>query len=309
VKSLLKLMLCGTVLGFVIESGSVLVNPSRVANASQTKIFLSDSSLPVSVDGITVKEFQIPVVAGGSDEGPPMCAGPDYKPQRLHAWVRLTAVNERLEPVQVKYRLQATNPFTGEVLGEESIQDTIGGLQYYTPFLTVYLDKMLNSMRQLPDRLNLTMTIETSRSSIAYVLKAPEYIVPGGALASYSDSTIQSATINQSATPRESVGCARLPDDVIIKPIDNLITPKPADNAIIKPVDNLITPKPVDNVIVPKPQVVPLSQPTVVRRNERSQRSDVSPSQILLVPRKELSPTAPQERLIPARPQRSQRNS
>jgi len=267
VKSLLKLILCGAVLGFVIESGSVLVNPSRVANASQTKIFLSNPSFPVSVDGITVKEFKIPVVMGGSDEGTPMCAGPDYQPPRLQAWVNLTAVNERLEPVQIKYRLQVTNPFTGEVLGEESIQDTIQPWQYYTPFLRVYLDKMLNSMRQLPNRLNLTMTIETSRSSIAYVLKAPEYIVPGGKQPYYSDNIIQSAG------SRESVGCVGPIDDVIIKP--------------------------VDNVINPKPKVVPSPQPTVVRRNERPQRSNVAPRQILLVPVKKLSPTVLQRKLIP----------
>ena len=258
VKSLLKLMLYGTVLGFVIESGSVLVNPSRVANASQTKIFLSNPSLPLSVDGVTVKEFNISGVMGGSDEAPPSCSGSNYEPPRLQAWFNLTAVNERLEPVEIKYRLQVTNPFTGEVLGEESIQDTIGALQYYTPFLRVYLDKMLNASHQLPDKLNLIMTIETNRSSIAYVVKAPEYIVREEIKPYYSTSR------TESAISRESVGCVR----------------------------------PIDDVIIPKPTVV------TPRKDERLQRRDVLPIQIFLIPVKKLSPIVPQKKLIPIKLQK-----
>ena len=66
--------------------------------------------------------------------------------------------------------------------------------------------------------------------------------------------------------------------------------------------------KPVKSCLPPDAEVFPLPVvPTVVtpRKNERPQRRDVSPRQILLVPRKKLSPTVPQEKLIPIKLQKN----
>jgi len=306
VKSLLKLILCGTVLGFVIESGSVFVHPSRVAHASQTKVFLSHSRLPVSVDGLTVKRFHIDKVIVLDEVKLIPVGASSYLRFLPQAIVSFDVVNEQLEPVEVKYRIQVTDPVTGEVLGEKSIQDTLAGYGKYivighkshrnaelddTGFMSkgyksylstyVYLDK---TKHQLPDKLSFTVTIETNRSPIAYVLKAPEYIVGEELKQQY-----YSARITESTTSTQLIGCFR-PSDVNVPKV---VSPKENERSHVQ----------VPKVVLHVPKVV---RP---RKNEGPQRRAVSPRQILLVPVQKLSPIVPQKKLMPIKLQKETRKT
>jgi hypothetical protein len=145
----------------------------------------------------------------------------------------------------------------------------------------VYLDE---TKYQLPDKLSFTVTIETNRSSIAYVLKAPEYIV-GEELKKQYDS----ARITESTTSTQLMGCFR---------------PSDADGPkVVRPRENERSHVQVPKVVVHVPKVV---RP---RKNEGLQRRAVSPRQILLVPVKKLSPTVSQERLMPTKRQKETRKT